>query len=375
MNFSRNQPSHPGAPRRRHILQSAPMNFRAGGRHALTWLRVASLCAALTLMGGARVCVADDTIPASIKTASDPAAASGPISQFFTAEFPKLLDDTHPDDQSAARDALVGEAQINGAAGASAAFLQAYGQQLNTLVLASLKNPATSIRARVNIAIVTARAAALLLHDKLMPIQLWGLRAAQSIVLAGLQNPMFQEQPLMTAIINVVGPDSTGVVVVEAYRAVMAGYPSQPFNPALVPFVQQLLQKRLSIYAQTDPPSPDTDSIAILFLANTIQPGANVTPQIKSTLSLIADLISLAGQRGGKAKDPTEYIQLLGHIQTALNNTLLANDSAALSNVLNNIGAAATQASDAIINDSNLGGPLPAAPTIHDADVRGDAGN
>jgi hypothetical protein len=294
--------------------------------------RHCSITALLMIMGigcvGAR---GEEVQPVPVVVTIPPAEYTAPttagIKPFVESNVTNLLVDADPALQAKARDNLVQAASPN-ATPASPAFLFEYGKQLDAAFLPHLA-PAVkaSLRQRLNIAIVSAKVAAVadnsalqsstlwLLDDKSEPVVLWALRAAQPQIAAVLKvNAGAALPPLVKAIKPaVLKHDKSGPIFDEGYQALNVS------DNLVVNELMTLWEHRLKQYQGKAPPQlPSVDYRPVYTMTtatmwnNVILNNKNLQTRIMQDLS---DQLALAGQWGdrtgaGALRD--QLVQLVG---------------------------------------------------------------
>ena len=294
-------------------------------------------------------------VPNEVKSATDVSAYRTQIEQFITQAVAALANDQVPDEQTAARDALRNEAVVNGQP-ASIAYLNLYTQLLNQQLRTLLQSPTASPRARINTAIAVAAVAhiagtppntsaaqladivVLLINDKFDAVVLWGVKAAQPIVLAqiGMAAIPPNNAQLLDAIVGAVHKHTkghiAGAIASDAYDALALGINDNTLrtrlqaNPVMVktvaPYVLRLLQERLEQYRGGVPPSPRAEGVGTGFLSNPIV-WSQLTPQEQSAaMQVMADLMSLAAQQAAaktvNVADRQELATMIARVAAAV---------------------------------------------------------
>ncbi len=284
------------------------------------------------------------TVPNDIKSKNDMTADRPQIQKFIELATVQLASGT-PEQQSKARDALRSEALLTGQPNASAAYLDAYAQALNTQLLPLAQS--SNVHARLNAAIVTYSVALVannaqlapsalafisIKDEKAGPEVLWGIKAARWIIPAQIGAFAGQKNlALFDAIIAAVAAHPNGqiggAIAYEAYEAVTLDIatPTRPkATPAMqiiaAPYVQKLLETRLQMYINGVPPSPRSEPFGSSFLSGkavwTTLPPAT---QLK-IMQDFCDLVGLMGQQAAQANpgDKTDLALAISSIASAI---------------------------------------------------------
>jgi len=233
----------------------------------------------------AQVAAPDAAVPDTLKNAADLTGQSDQVAQLVTAETQKLVNDSDAASQGMARDWLIDQSA------GSDAYRDAYDAAVNNEFTTALKDSKTSVRTRVNIAIVTdgicktsknldlLPTTMTLLGDSSDAIVLWAERAAGSELVTMLNTPnaaAADRKALLKAMEDAaVRHCSTlllgGFIVEEVYKAINPSFMlgANPQGEALGDLVNTnlALQKgRLDLYAMGMPESPYVDTYASDFL-------------------------------------------------------------------------------------------------------------
>jgi hypothetical protein len=256
----------------------------------------------------------DPSIPDSYKTDDASLANKDAIAGLISAEVDKLAKDDAPDAQSLSRDWLIAESKSS-----SHGYRDIYTNLLNQDFVTLLGDSKTSVRARVNAAIVTARAVAnspdntnllpatrALLKDQSAAVVLWAEQAAGSLVPNLLQGANAQDRQnlfsdMVQAAIRNSSQEVGGYIVELAYTVVnpvMKGLdPQAPGFPDLVDANLKLQQGRVGLYKNGVPQNPYADTFASQFLLDPkYWPQLNATQQFQAIQNM-SDLIRLASGR------------------------------------------------------------------------------
>ncbi len=259
-------------------------------------------------------------IPDSIKM-SEPAQV-GPVKTFIAAQFARIKSD-NPAEQSAARDALIGELSAR-VGKESNSYLAAYSVEVNARVLGLVSEPSPT--ARLNAAIVLARTAerskspALVeatiacLQDRLGGVALWGAKAAGSILVNFASAGRVVNSPLLPALIkSVKSHPNSGAVADEVFSALTLDYtnvrPTEGAVQWVVPGLLDLLDFRISLYSATNTPDePFAERPATGFLTND-----RVTPflspaQQTQAVQLLQNLLAVSTQRAAMKRDDADQL-------------------------------------------------------------------
>ena len=274
----------------------------------------------------------------AIRSSSAVAGAAPAITAFINGHVSGLTTGT-PAAAAAARDKLIDAA----GAGASPAFLAAYAGLLDTAIAPALQNPSEIVR--LNAGIVIARVAErsdngglspatlILLNDKSRNVVLWGVKSARWIIPALLRGGTAgAANPMLTAVVKAVGTHGQGAIggpiVVEAYEALTVDAlssnakrrPTAGMITAVIPFMHQLLQQRVSAYQKGLPPEPAADTRGTLFLVDSTVWGLHTPPQRVTSIQAMSDLIGLAAQHAGTASgsDLADLGYMIGLVSKAI---------------------------------------------------------
>jgi hypothetical protein len=232
-----------------------------------------------------------------------------------------------PAKRSAAKDALL--AQANGPAGqpASPTYLDAYANALNTELtpLAASKELPTRLIA----GIVAAQVAQKADNTQLLPVTLtlmgdpseavayWGVRAAKYVLPAVLRNPLFQKnnklQPAILATVKKhLGGPLGGPMADEGYKALTLQLldtgKTDPNLRLVIGDMIELLRTRLELYKRaTVPPEPLAERTPSSFLVHptAVWPQATKEQRV-AAMQAMSDLIGLASQHAQTTADTAQ---------------------------------------------------------------------
>jgi hypothetical protein len=252
----------------------------------------------------------DPPVPDTYKSDDGAIANKDALVGLISAEVQKLSNGADADSQSLARDWLTTEAVSS-----SVGYRDAYASALNDQLVTLLSNPQTSVRARVNAAIVTNSvvkssknldllpATTLLLKDKSDAVVYWAEQAGGSLV-PDLLNGNNQQQRvdfLSTMVQAAIDHSSTevGGNIVELTYTVLnpvmkALNQNAPGFSDLADANIKLQQGRLNLYKTSIPENPYADTYASQFLLNPIYWGGLTPSQQLQALGGMANLIRLA---------------------------------------------------------------------------------
>lgn len=237
-------------------------------------------------------------------------AAVKAIGTFLASQVQQLANDSQPQAQQAARDAIASQVVSSDA---SSTFLDAYSRLLNEDLLPLTKNE--HLRVRLNAAIAAARVAdraqnahlapvaLAFIHDSSEAVIFWGLRAADSIVPTLLHNPLIaHDNPLIQSIVPAAKAHPDGPVVQAAYDTLSLGIINnrpwvQTVTPDMlnvtIPMMLDLLEFRVDRYVHKLPQDPQSENRATLFLADNRTWAAETDAQHVQSAKLIVKLLSL----------------------------------------------------------------------------------
>jgi hypothetical protein len=262
----------------------------------------------------------------SLKTATSITDAERQALQGWIRQQVADLSGTDPAKRSAAKDALL--AQANGPSGqpASPTYLDAYANALNT-ELAPLAAH-NDLQIRLIAGIVAAQVAAKADNTQLMPVTLtlmgdkseavayWGVRAAKHVLPAVLRNPLFQKnnklQPMIVSTVKShLSGALSGPIVAEGYGALtlllLDTNKPDPNLRLVVGDMLDLFRARLELYKRaTVPPEPIAERTPTGFLIHpAVWPAQTTKEQRVAAMQAMSDLIALASQHAQTA-DPQQ---------------------------------------------------------------------
>jgi hypothetical protein len=311
-------------------------------------LQIRDLCTSLVLVG----CVLSASaawgqrayLPLTTLSSTNGDAIRPQVDSFVKDAVTKI-ESTDPAAQKAGRDTLTDAANN---ANASDIFLDVLASSLNGQLLATKLADNKDLRSRLNAAIAVSRVAAKasaktpntklepiiekLISDKSQPVNLWGIKAAESILPALLmthQDVKHLAQLIIESVKDHSDCAECGTTVEEAYHALTLNGSTKGIpRDAIKGFVQypmQLLAWRVSMYQTLIPPSPSADTEATSFFVADVAWSAMDTAQRAQALKLMEDLlegidkqIPQAGDNKGQLADAIKYtgqaIQVSGEL-------------------------------------------------------------
>jgi hypothetical protein len=264
---------------------------------------------------------AQTALPRAAKEASSMAAYQQQIDAFVEGEVKRLLSD-EPEDQKAAREALVGETMIGPGAPANSTYLATYAASINSNIKPALT--ASDVRQRLNAAIVVARVAEIarndallqstttLLNDKEAVVVIWGQKAAGWTLSALLARPNSDGvKQITTAIVAAAKKHTMAPVAQEAYAALMQGRSLQGDKlAAVIPSLLALYDWRAQQYIEAIPDEPLTENDVTTYLALNVWRNSPADQRV-NVLQGITNLFMLASARAAafpeeerEARDP-----------------------------------------------------------------------
>jgi hypothetical protein len=280
----------------------------------------------LLLLNAAALAQNLPTPPNETKTKNE-VTADRPAIEAFITQAVGLLSSQSADEQKRGRDSLVREALVNGQPTASAAYLNAYTQLLNTQLLNLAQNPST--RVRINAAIVTcsvaklgnlanlAPAAMAFINDSSPAVALWGVKAGAPLVAAQLRVIGGGGPNVAPALVAAAKKHNKGTIggaiALEAYTALTLSFApagAAPVNPqmiaAVVPLLHDLMAFRVGEYRRGIPPEPGADGTGASFLVSAMVWNAQTPPQRVTTMQLLSDLLELVTKQAIAATPPDQ---------------------------------------------------------------------
>ena len=274
----------------------------------MTYHRLLAAFASCLLVAGASPADAQSASLAPLKSMSTLAAdADKTIAAAVQANLQKL-DAQDPAQQSAARDALVADAD-----GTSAAYKDRYSAAVAAQYVeqnVAAKEP----RARLNAAVALARIAGKTNSAKLQPavlalidpkqpeaVQLWALKAAGAILADSMKAD--PQRKLLTSIVPSIKDRLTTPMTDDAYNAL--NVPVAGANSAVVDEILRLTQARLAMYQANQIPveeaSIDANGLSHILTNYWTNPAVVTKPQQVQTMQLVCHLVATAAQLGDQA--------------------------------------------------------------------------
>jgi hypothetical protein len=334
----------------------------------------------------------DPPVPDTYKSDDGAIANKDALVGLISAEVQKLSNGADADSQSLARDWLMAEAVSS-----SVGYRDAYASALNDQLVTLLSNPQTSVRARVNAAIVTNSvvkssknldllpATTLLLKDKSDAVVYWAEQAGGSLVPALLNgNNQQQRQDFLSTMVQAAIDHSStevgGNIVELTYRVlnpVMNDVLNQNASgfSDLVDANIKLQQGRLNLYKAGIPQNAYADTFASQFLLNQNYWGSLTPAQQLQALGGMANLIRSAsgyatagGLPTGQLNDLMRTVSAEGACGMELANNSLNNpDLANAFQSVSNLGVASQPADIKVACDKANSTLLSAYPKLLDA--------
>lgn len=254
----------------------------------------------------------DPGIPANYKSDDAALANKDAISGLISAEVDKLSKDEDTGGQGMARDWLIAEGRS-----ASAGYRDVYTSALNQAFVTLLSNPKSSVRARVNAAIITTKVIGssskntellpttllMLGKDQSDAVVYWAEQAAGNMVptlLAG--NNVQDRQSLFSAMVQAAidhsSPPIGGYIIETTYtylNPVMKGLnPAAPGFSDLADANVKLQRGRLDLYKKGIPENPYADTYPSQFVLDPNYWGKLNPQQQQQGVQGISDLIRAA---------------------------------------------------------------------------------
>jgi len=250
---------------------------------------------------------------------ANPNGARREIDGFIARGAASLFNAADPSAQTRARKMLEDACFEKPATPASAAFLFEYSQAINAAFSPKVDPRAKApLRDRLNVAIVTARVAAVgqnsalaptvqkLIEDPTEPVVLWGLKAAQPLVpdvvkllLAGNQ----KLHPMIAAIAPAVLKHPSGPIFDEAYTALgsVAGVVDPQPKSAHLAVMNELIslwENRLQQYRKDIAEDPAVDGKPVFFLTRATMWSTLIVDQKtrQQVMQMLSDQLGMAAQ-------------------------------------------------------------------------------
>lgn len=249
------------------------------------------------------------SVPVTVKTAarlSD--AQQATVQAFINAQVVRLAS-TQTADQEDARATLIKEADST----ASAAYQDFYTLTLANSAMKLADSP--DLHCRLNAAIAVGRIAdrcqTLRLKplamkftaDKSAPVCLWGLKAVRAMLPLQLRSQIVNDDPFLTKVVPAIADNLEGSVVQQAYEAYRLNIltdrrtlTNEMFQ-AVIPPMQELMRKRVALYAKGTLDEPQSETLATSFLTDGSVWGLQTEAQKARTLQSIADILVGASHR------------------------------------------------------------------------------
>lgn len=306
-------------------------------RHRLPLL-VAAVCAAAFLATPALA----DRIPSSVKSSNSPSHA---VVQAFIDGQVKDLSGDDPGKQKLARESLISECSAHSGTSASPEYGTEYATDLNKALLVVLKNAKSSIRSRLNSAVVASTVAGLIFHDggsaaplqplveaclkdKQVSIVIWGAKAAKYVIASEIQVGN-NAGPLAAVLTQAVKDHAdSGPVVEEAFNSLTlesGAFETLKSTPAfqqgitkVIPAILDLVAWRGAQYKSSGSvPSPLADRPVTVFLPVTAFSAVNADPATRNrTLKVMGETTCSTVQSlasGNSAPDLIEMVKADGN--------------------------------------------------------------
>lgn len=327
-------------------------------------LQIRGLCTSLVLVGcvlsasaawGQRAYLPLTTISSTNGDAIRPQVDS------FVKDAVTKIESTDAASQKAGRDTLTDAANN---ANASDVFLDVLASSLNAQLLATKLADNKDLRSRLNAAIAVSRVAAKasaktpntklepitekLIADKSQPVNLWGIKAAESILPAMLithQDVKHLAQLIIESVKDHSDCAECGTTVEEAYHALTLsdakGVPPEAVK-GFVQYPMQLLAWRVSMYQTLIPPSPAADTEATSFFVKDVAWSAMDAAQRAQALKLMEDLLEgidkQIPQAGDNKPQLVDSIKYTGYAIQASGDLLKSNDLKNVGQKISNLG-------------------------------------
>lgn len=249
------------------------------------------------------------SVPVAVKTAARLSDADqGVVQRFIDAQAARLAS-AKGADQEDARDILIKEADSN----ASPAYQDFYTEYLNKVGMKLADNP--DLHSRLNTAIAVGRVAEhcqtlrlkpvamKFVADKSAPVCLWGLKAVRAMLPLQLRSQNVKDDPFLTKVVPAIADNLEGSIAQQAYEAYRLNIltdrkdlTNEMFQ-AVIPPMQDLMRKRIALYAQGTLDEPQCETLATSFLTDGSVWGLQTDPQKAQTLQSMADILSAASRR------------------------------------------------------------------------------
>ncbi len=249
------------------------------------------------------------SVPVTVKTAARLSDTQQATVQAFIDSQAVRLASAKGSDQEDARDTLVKEADST----ASPAYQDFYTDYLNKAALKLADNPEFHCRLNTAIAVgqIAGRCQTLRLKpvamkfvaDKSAPVCLWGLKAVRAMLPRQLSSQIVKDDPFLTKVVPAISGNLEGSIAQQAYEAYRLNILTDRKDltnamfQAVVPPMQELMLKRVALYATGDLDEPQSETLATSFLTDGSVWGLQTEPQKAQTLQSMADILVGASHR------------------------------------------------------------------------------
>ena len=267
----------------------------------------------LSLAGAAPLPTAAPTpaasVPVTVKTATQLSEAQqGTVRAFIDAQLARL-GSAKIADQEDARNALVKEGDNT----ASAAYQDFYTLTLANAAVKLADSP--DLHCRLNAAIAVARIAercqtlrlkSLAMKftaDKSAPVCLWGLKAVRAMLPLQLRSQIVKDDPFLTKVVPAISDNLVGSVAQQAYETYRLNILADrrtltdDMFRAVIPPIQELMRKRVALYAKGSLDEPQSETLATSFLTDSSVWGLQTEAEKAQTLQSMADILVGASHR------------------------------------------------------------------------------
>jgi hypothetical protein len=249
------------------------------------------------------------SVPVTVKTATTLTDAQQAIVRNFVESQVARLASAKTADQEDARDTLIKEADSS----ASAPYQDFYSLTLRDAAM-KLADSA-DLHCRLNTAIAVGRIAercqTLRLKplamkftaDKSSPVCLWGLKAVRAMLPLQLRSQIVKDDPFLTQVVPAISGNLVGSVTQQAYEAYRLNILvdrkdlKNDMLQAVIPPMQELVRKRVALYAKSTLDEPQSETLATSFLTDGSVWILQTESQKAQTLQSMADILSGASHR------------------------------------------------------------------------------
>lgn len=227
-----------------------------------------------------------------------------------------------PTESAGARGILIDDLQASPLDAASPAVAEVFCTVLNDILEKEL--PKASIRARLNAAVVTCRAAEragdyawrlqpsalICLKDEAEPVALWGAKSGEFIIPAVLRVPALAGKPLMLeALPEVLQRHPSGDMFDEVSRALTGPRMEEHLTVALA-MLHSMLESRVDFYRKGFPDLPEADIRGVNFLVSSAGWARQDAAQRRRSLQVALHLLHHTARLMGTQLQPAQQTEL-----------------------------------------------------------------